>query len=242
MATGEGSSEAPEYEIPVVPDSRRYSGQLFYATGSSFPIGNRADVLVDLKRALLTAFELLKLDADAAELEKRGHPKAVNQTVQVFVTGYASRAWKGAGNDGARRGENEKLALDRASHIEALIPDLFSDFPAPVQAIAMGGGASAPSPTGKGLLNDDEAQAYLEKRRREINELCDKQVKDANGNAEQIRLAEEGRKNELEYLDSRYGKKSDDAGARTVVIELVWNGHRIAHELPATPKPPVATP
>ncbi|CAB3783898.1 hypothetical protein LMG28614_01757 [Paraburkholderia ultramafica] len=187
-----------------------------FSTGTAIVPQQAAGYLDDLHKTVYD-FKVQKLDPMAQDLRDQSVDPDKNFQLDFDVIGMASRSWRSAGTDAARLKRNKQLSLLRASAVEL---EIHNRFPAVREVTKTGAGSHAVGPSkegggGRPLLDDSEAQALYEAKRKEALADPDPVTR---------RMA-------LKAVEANYGPHGDQQEARRVVVFCRWDGYMIMKAL-----------
>jgi hypothetical protein len=209
---------------PVLPQAVDDSAA-WHAEITGYGTGEHQSPSVNTERALAALQAQIgqrraAFDRDRPELERLGENPEFK--LDFLVTGHASRRWRGAGADDARRRRhNQDLSLRRAQDVTGVLYELFG----PTHTYqAVGAGAVALDYPGDGsrrIIPDEREDEIEAVRRRELarEEFFDNPEQRARRHEEKARL-----------LEADLGRASDPPGAHLVQVDATWRGKRVVWE------------
>jgi hypothetical protein len=187
-----------------------------FDTGSSY-MPAVGDTYLDQLHKAVDTFKRQELDPIADDLRGQSVDPAKNSALKFEVAGMASRRWAAAETDAKRLKLNEDLSMKRAGAVESAV---YNHFPDAVEVHKSGIGAHAVGSTKPGggiapMLDDDEAQALYEVKKKEALQEKDPAA----------------RRSLLQAVEANYGPASDQQAPRRVIVFCRWEGVMIMKSL-----------
>jgi hypothetical protein len=232
------SFDVKELKKKLVDDSDQWAGEISgFETGKAQMPAQGKGVLEDLSRKIEDRQKPIK--EQAPELQELGVSLEKNFTLDFTLTGWASRIWKGAGDEAARKLNNDALSGARADQVANAVQQVFVG-PKTVTATAMGGGATSGTRSGGWFPGADGKPEYDpgQKDTPMGEEESEERYKEEVARAKQEFPNPKDLKVRLKQIEERFGRSSNEGAIRKVDIAVAWTGKKVEYESGGFGTPP----